>query len=433
MADELPPQDELPPGVDRPGRRGRFARLAVDTSPLRESRNFRLLWTGQMVSYIGSQITLVAIPFQVYEITGSTLAVGLISLFELVPLLAFALLGGAVADATDRRRLILLTEIGLMAVTGGLVANALLDEPRVWILYVLAALAVACWSLGAPAMRSLVPQLVTKEQIPAAMALEGIYGSLGAVAGPALAGVLIATVGLPLTYGLDVLTFAASLATVWALPRFPPVSDADRAGLRSILEGLRFVRNRKVLLGIFVVDTNAMVFGMPSALFPAVADRQFDAGAEVVGLLYAAPYAGALVASVLSGWMAQVHRQGVAVAIAAACWGLAIVGFGLATALWLALFMLALAGAADTVSAIFRSTIVFAATPEGMRGRILGIELAQVASAPTLGNVEAGVVAALTNIRTSIVSGGILCIAGTAVACLAIPALIRYDAREPDR
>jgi MFS family permease len=176
-----------------------------------------------------------------------------------------------------------------------------------------------------------------------------------------------------------------------------------------------------------------MIFGMPSALFPAVADRQFDAGAEVVGFLYAAPYAGALVASLLSGWMGQIHRQGVAVAIAAACWGLALIGFGLASALWLALFMLALAGAADMVSAIFRSTIVFASTPEGMRGRILGIELVQVAGAPTLGNLEAGVVAALTSIRTSIVSGGILCIAGTAVACLAIPQLLRYDSREPER
>ena len=272
-------------------------------------------------------------------------------------------------------------------------------------------------------MRSLVPLLVKKEQIPAAMALEGIYGNLGAVAGPALGGILIATIGLPLTYGLDVLTFAASLATVWALPSFPPVPDADRAGVRSMLEGLRFVGNRKILLAIFLVDTNAMIFGMPSALFPAVADRQFDAGAEVVGFLYAAPYAGALVASLLSGWMGQIQRQGVAVAIAAACWGLALIGFGLASALWLALFMLALAGAADTVSAIFRSTIVFASTPEGMRGRILGIELVQVAGAPTLGNLEAGVVAALTSIRTSIVSGGILCIAGTAVACLAIPQL----------
>jgi MFS family permease len=317
VADDQLPQDELPPSADRPGLRSRFARVAVDTRPLRESRNFRLLWTGQAVSFLGSEITLVAIPFQVYALTGSTLAVGLISLFELVPLLAFALVGGAIADATDRRRLILLTEIGFMAVTFGLVVNALLPEPRVWILYLLAALSVACWSLGAPAMRSLVPLLVKEEQIPAAMALEGIYGNLGAVAGPALGGILIATIGLPLTYGLDVLTFAASLATVWALPSFPPVPDADRAGVRSMLEGLRFVRNRKILLAIFLVDTNAMIFGMPSALFPAVADRQFDAGAEVVGFLYAAPYAGALVASLLSGWMGQVHRQGAAVAIAA--------------------------------------------------------------------------------------------------------------------
>ena len=386
------------------------------------------------MSYVGSEITLVAIPFQVYELTGSTLAVGLISLFELVPLLAFALVGGAIADATDRRRLILLTEIGFMAVTGGLVVNALLPEPTR--LDPLRPRGAERRLLESRCSRDAVawsPLIVTEEQIPAAMALEGIYGNLGAVAGPAIGGILIATIGLPLTYGLDVLTFAASLATVWALPSFPPVPDADRAGVRSMLEGLRFVLNRKILLAIFLVDTNAMIFGMPSALFPAVADRQFDAGAEVVGFLYAAPVAGALVASLLSGWMGQIYRQGVAVAIAATCWGLALIGFGLASALWLALFMLALAGAADMVSAIFRSTIVFAATPEGMRGRILGIELAQVTSAPALGNVEAGVVAALLTHRTSIVSGGILCIAGTAVACLAIPKLLRYDSREPER
>lgn len=274
---------------------------------------------------------------------------------------------------------------------------------------------------------------MTDRQIPAAMALEGIYSSFGAVAGPAVGGLLIAAVGLPATYGIDVLTFAASIATVWALPVFPPAEDADRAGLGSLLAGLRYVRKRKVLLGIFLVDTNAMIFGMPSALFPALADRQFDAGAEVVGFLYAAPYAGALVASVLSGWTGRVRRQGVAVAVAAACWGAALVVFGLASALWLALLMLAFAGAADMVSAVFRSTILFAATPEGMRGRLSGIELAQVASAPTLGNVEAGVVAAFTSVRFSIVSGGLACIAGTAVVCAAVPALLRYDARKPDR
>ena len=428
MNDELDLQEDVAK-IERPGAAGILARFAVDTRPLRESREFRLLWTGQAVSFLGSEISLVAIPFQMYELTRSTLAVGLISLVELGPLLVFSLVGGTIADATDRRRLILGTEVGVALTSGGLVANALLAHPRVWALYVLAAVGTACWTLGAPAMRSLVPLIVAEERIPAAMALESVYSNFGAVGGPAVGGVLIAAVGLPATYGIDIATFAASIATVAALPSFPPVAGAERATVRSFAEGLRYVTRRKELLGIFLVDTNAMVFGMPSALFPALADRQFHAGAQVVGLLYAAPYAGALVASLLSGWTGSVRRQGLVVVVAATCWGLALVAFGFATALWLALFFLALAGAADMVSAVFRSTILFAASPEGMRGRMSGIELAQVVSAPTVGNLEAGVVASLSSVRVSIVSGGVACVAGTIAVALAIPALARYDAK----
>ena len=428
MNDELNVQDELAK-TERPGAPGLLSRFAVDTRPLRASREFRLLWTGQAVSFLGSEISLVAIPFQMYELTRSTLAVGLISLVELGPLLIFSLVGGTIADATERRRLILLTEVGVALTSGGLVANALLAHPRVWALYALAGVGTACWTLGAPAMRSLVPLIVREDQIPAAMALENIYSNFGAVAGPAVGGVLIAAIGLPATYALDIATFAASIATVAALPSFPPVADAERATVGSFLGGLRYVARRKELLGIFLVDTNAMVFGMPSALFPALADRTFHAGAQVVGLLYAAPYAGALLASLLSGWTGRVRRQGLVVVVAAAGWGLALVAFGFATALWLALLMLALAGAADLVSAVFRSTILFAASPEGMRGRMSGIELAQVVSAPTIGNLEAGVVASLTSLRFSIVSGGIACVAGTIALAVALPALIQYDAQ----
>jgi MFS family permease len=397
--------------------------------PLRESREFRLLWGGQVVSEFGSRITLVAVPYQIFQLTGSTLAVGLVSAAELVPLLVFALVGGAIADATDRRRMLLITESTVTLTSIGLVVNALLPHPRVWLLYVLAALSTAGFSLGAPAMRSLVPWLVPQEQMPAAMALEGLYGNFAAVAGPAAAGVLIAAIGLPATYLIDVATFAASLVSLSLLPSFPPVVGAERPGLGSLLEGLRFVGRTPVLLGIFLVDTNAMVFGMPSALFPAIAVEHFHGGAAVTGYLFAAPYAGALVASALSGWTSRVHRQGLAVCIAAAAWGAALVAFGYSTALWIALLMLAAAGAADMVSAIFRSTIVFAASPEGMRGRLTGIELAQVTSAPTLGNVEAGVLASLTSVRVSVVSGGIACVVGTGLIALALPALLRYDSR----
>ena len=424
----MEPHPETPPGADRPGLRELFARLAVDVTPLRQSRPFRFLWLGQVVSLLGSQIAGVAVPFQMYELTGSTLAVGLVSFVELVPLLTLTLIGGAIADAVDRRRLLLLTESAL-ALTGiGFVVNASLDEPKVWALYVLGFLAASCFCLGVGAMRSLTPHLVPPEQLPAAVALNGIYSNFGAVAGPALGGILIAAVGLPWTYGLDVLSFGASLLSLLALPSIPASPDADRPGLRSVAHGFRYLGRHKVVLGTFLVDSNAMVFGMPSALFPALAEEHFGGGAATVGYLYAAPYAGALVCSLLSGWTGHVRRQGFAVLIAAGIWGAAIAAFGFAESLPLALLLLAVAGGADLISAVFRSAILLSATTESMRGRLAGIEFAQVASAPTLGNVEAGLVASLTSVRFSVVSGGLVCVAGTVVIGLALPVLARYDA-----
>lgn len=386
---------------------------------------------GQAISFVGSEIAFVAVPIQLYRITHSTLAVGLLGLCSLVPLLVVPLVGGAIADAVDRRRLLLRTEVGLAFVSLALVGNALLSHPQVWALYALQVVGVAVFSLGAPSMRSLVPRLVPDDQIAPAMALEGVYSNLGAVAGPAMGGLLVAGLGLPLTYLLDVLTFLASLWSVWRLPPLPPAADADRPSLRSIVEGFRYVRTREALLGIFLVDTNAMVFGMPMALFPAFGER-FGGGASTVGYLYAAPYAGALAASVLSGWVGHVRRQGLGVAVAASAWGVALVAFGYSNVLWLALLMLAAAGAADYVSAVLRSTILLVATPDALRGRLTGIEFAQVASAPSLGNVEAGVVASLTSLRFSVVSGGIACVVGTAAMCLLLPRFVRYDSRHPD-
>ncbi len=422
---------ETPPGADRPGVRELLARVAVDIGPLRESRPFRWLWIGQMISFVGSQVAAIAVPFQMYELTGSTLAVALVSLVELVPLLTLTLVGGSIADAVDRRSLLIVTESALALTAVGFVVNASLDEPRVWALYVLGFAAASSFCLGVGAMRSLTPHLVTPEQLPAAAALNGIYSNFGAVAGPALGGVLIAAIGLSLTYAVDAVSFAASLAAVFALPRIPASPDADRPGLRSVVQGFRYLRNQRVVLGSFLVDANAMVFGMPSALFPALADERFGGGAQTVGYLYAAPYAGALVCSLLSGWTGHVRRQGLAVLIAAAGWGAAITAFGFAESLPLALLLLAVAGGADLISAVFRSAIMLTATTESMRGRLAGIEFAQVASAPTLGNVEAGLVASLTSVRFSIVSGGVVCVLGTIVIGLALPALARYDAKKP--
>ena len=402
-----------------------LSRLAVDVRPLRSSPAFRRLWFGTGISAIGSQITTVAIPIQVWEATHSTFVVGLLGIAALVPLLTVSIVAGAVADAVDRRRLLLISDVALAAVTVVLVLNALGDAHHVPLLFACEAAATAAYAFQRPARNALTPKLVPDDQLLAAIAVEDVVFNLSRVAGPALAGGLIATVGFAGAYAVDLATFGASLIAIWLLPRLPRIEDADPPSLRSIVEGFRLVKREPALLGIFSVDTVAMLFGMPSALFPAFAE-ELGGGPGTTGLLYAAPSAGALVASVLSGWMTRVHRQGLGVCVAAAGWGVAIAGFGLATNVPVALVFLAVAGAADFVSAVLRSTILLQVTPDTMRGRLSGIELAQVAGTPALGNLEAGAVASLVGLRFSIVSGGIACVAGTAALALALPAFRRY-------
>jgi MFS family permease len=438
MPDDPPgePHDPGPiePGVaatpGRAGVLGLLRGLAVDVSPLRTSREFRLLWTGQVVSFLGSQITYVALQFQVYELTRSSLAVGLMALCELVPLLGMAFVGGALADAVDRRKLVLRTEALLTLVPLGLLANAAIGEPRVWPLYVLAALAAGLDGLGRPSLWALLPRLVTKEELPAATALHSLYLNLGAVAGPATGGFVVATLGLTGTYLLDVGTFAFSLVTLAAMKASPPPADADRPSLRSAVEGFRYARSRPVLMGTYLIDYNAMIFGMPTALFPALAfERYAHHGldpATVLGLLNGAPYAGALLLSATSGWVGRVHRHGLAIVWSVVVWGVAITAFGFATSLWVALPLLAIAGGGDFVSATFRSTIWNQTIPDEIRGRLAGIELANVASGPLLGNLEAGAVARLRGTQFSIVSGGIACLVGAAVLAWRMPEFLRY-------
>jgi MFS family permease len=429
LTDPFGPPVEDPAGeAERPGRAAFLRGLAIDLTPLRRSRDFRRLWFGNAISLLGSMLTTVAIPYQVYQLTGSTLAVGLLGIAALVPLLTISFLGGAIADALDRRLLLIVSDVGLAAISGLLVANAALEHPRLWALYGAETLGTAFYAIQRPAMDALVPRLVGEDQIASAAAVQGIYGSFGHVGGPALGGILIASVGLTATYAVDVVTFTGSLVAAMLLPKMPPLEAVARPGLSAIAEGFTFVRQKPELKGIFAVDTVAMVFGMPSALFPAFGEH-FGGGARTVGFLYAAPYAGALVATLLSGWVTRARRQGLGVCIAASAWGAAIVGFGLAPGLWPALLFLALAGAADDWSAILRSTILLTVTPDSMRGRLSGIELAQVASAPTLGNVEAGALASLTSLRFSVVSGGIACIAGCWLFVAAVPALLRYDSQ----
>jgi MFS family permease len=284
------------------------------------------------------------------------------------------------------------------------------------------------YSFGRPALASLAPRLVPDEELAAANSLSSVYSSLSSVAGPAVGGLIIATAGVPWTFGIDAATYAASLLVIWWLPKLPPLEEVDRPSFRAIVDGFRFLKGRQALIGIFAIDTNAMVFGMPSALFPAIALHRLHGTASTVGYLYAAPYAGALFCSLLSGWCSHVRRMGLGITVMACLWGAAIAGFGLTSSLVPALVLLAIAGGADFYSAVLRSTMLLRSTPDHLRGRLLGIEFMQVASAPSLGDLEAGVLASLTSLRFSIVSGGVACIAGCVVTALALPRFLNYDA-----
>lgn len=403
-------------------------RLLVDSAPLREHRDFRLLWVGQSVTFLGSMITYVAVPFQVYELTRSSALVGLLGLVEFVAMLSTAFLGGALADAVDRRRMVRITE-GLMLLTAaGLLGNSLLVHPSVPLLFLLTGLLTAFDSLQRPSLDAMLPRLVPKEQLVPAAALGSLRMTVGMIAGPALGGLLVSSVGLASTYAVDVATFAISLVALQLMRAVPPPPDAQRPSVRGVLDGLHYARSRPELMGTYLVDINAMFFGMPNALFPALAVG--FGGASVLGLLYTAPAVGALVASATSGWTARIHRHGQGVLWAAGLWGVAILGFGLAPWLWLALLFLALAGAADMVSGVFRSTIWNTTIPDNLRGRLAGIELISYSTGPTLGNVEAGGLASLTGTRFSIGFGGVMCVVGTLALAAALPAFRAYDSRQ---
>lgn len=407
-------------------------RLLVDVAPLRESRDFRLLFAGQLVSFMGRQVTVVAVPVQVYALTRSSFAVGMTGLAALGPLLVFSLVGGAIADAVDRRRLLVVANVALAATSVGLALNAHRgDHAALWPVYVLTALAAGFSAVELPARGAATPNLVRRDLLPAAAALGQVMVNTGQVVGPALAGPLIAHVGLAAAYWVDAATFGVAILAALAIRPLPPEGGGTRAGVASIAEGVRFLRGRPVLQSTFTVDIVAMVFGMPRALFPALADTVFHGGAGTVGLLYAAPGAGALAAAVASGWVGAVRRQGLAVLLAVAAWGAGIALFGLTGSLPLALALLALAGAADVVSAVFRNTILQVTVPDQLRGRLGAIHIGVVTGGPRLGDVESGVVAAAVSPRFSVVSGGLACLAGVALLHRAVPAFARYDARHP--
>jgi MFS family permease len=407
-------------------RRG-LRRVLLDPAPLRHDRDYRWLWAGQAVSGIGSQVTRLALPYQVYVLTGSTLAIAALTTVQLVPILIFSLGAGSVADAVDRRRLLLITQVGLMACSAVLAWLALTSAPPLIALFAVAFVAAGLASIDQPARSSAVPRLVPPERLPAAIALGQLNFQIASVIGPAVAGILIATIGLPGAYGLDVVSFAASFAGLLAIAPIAPLASATRPGLAAVREGLRFAMSRRVILSTFVIDLDAMIFGMPTSLFPVLALDVFHAGPTGLGLLGAAPAVGALLGALLSGWVSSVRRVGQAVIVAVAIWGVAITLFGLSTfSFLLALVFLAVAGAADVLSAVFRSTIVQLTTPDELRGRVSSIHILVVTSGPRLGDIEAAAAAAVIGAQASVISGGVLCVLGVAVVARMFPELGRH-------
>jgi MFS family permease len=404
--------------------------VAIDAGLLRRRRDFGLLVLGQTISEAGSMATFVAVPFQAYELTGSSLAVGLLGVAEFVPVLVLALVGGALADAFDRRRLVQIAEVGAAVVAGALLLNAVLPDPQLWVLYACSAFMAGFTALRRPPLDALIPRLVERDELKAASAIQFSFHNLATISGPAVGGVLIAAAGLGVTYGVDVVSFALSLVVLTMIRTPPPPPDAEPPSLRTIREGVRYASSRQELVGTYLVDMNAMFFGMPMALFPAIAKGY--GGAEVLGLLYAAPSVGSIAITLTSGWTRHVHRHGRAVAFGAAAWGAAILLFGFADVLWLALACLAVAGGMDTISGIFRSAMWNETIPDHLRGRLAGVEMISWSSGPLLGDAEAGALAALTSVRASVVAGGAACIAGTIVLVLALPRFWAYDSRAGD-
>jgi len=400
-------------------------RLLVDTTPLRVSRDFRRLWAGQAVSLFGSMITTSALPFQVFDQTHSSLAVGLLGAAELVPLLVCAVVGGSFADRIDKRRLLLVVTTVSLLCSATLAVNASLGHPQLWLLYVVGPLISGVTAISFAVVRALLPLLLEQDLRPAGFALQSMYTSLGWMAGPAVAGVLIASFGLASAYAADAATFVVAFVVFLGIAPSPPIAGVAGTAMQSLLAGLRFVGGHRVILSVFAIDLSAMVFGMPRALFPALADR-LGGGPVLYGLLLSSVAAGAFLASLSSGWTTRVQRQGRALLVAVAVWGACIAAAGLTLQAVLVLTLFACAGGADMISAVFRSSIAANLTPDEMRGRVSGVEFAVYAGGPVLGDVESGVVGGLVGVPFAIVSGGVACVIVAGVFAARVRGLARY-------
>ncbi len=401
----------------------RIGQIAIDVAPLRESRDFRRLFTGRFVSMAGNAVATTAADWQVYGLTHNSLAVGLLTLASSAGMLIGLLAGGMLADRHDRRMLLMAVRLPQAALSALLMVNSLLSHPALWPLYVITFGIGLLAGLSSPASTAATPALVGEDKMPAAAALNATASQLGNLGGPAIAGLLIAGPGLATCYAIDTVCFAVFGLAMIGLRPMPPTIKAQRPGLKSLAEGFRYVRHNRVVRGMLLVDTNAMIFGMPSALFPAMASTHFHGGSTTFGLLVAAPGLGALVGAATSGWTGHVRRPGLVVIVAGIIWGGSIAAFGLVGSLPVALFFLALAGMGDLISEVLRNTLLQIYTPDQLRGRVSSLYLAQVTTAPALGNVEAGGVARLVSPVFSVVSGGLACVAGAVLLGTLIPSL----------
>jgi len=408
-------------------------RFGLDLTPLRARRDFRLLIGSGIITTIGSFLTLIAIPMQVKELTGSYAAVGLVGLAELVPTLLCSMYGGALADAHDRRRLAIGCELAMLAGVAALALNAYRHHPALWLVYVLAGLIAAAESTQRPSLEGLLSRYVPHEEMAAAAAVSSLRWNIGGIVGPTVGGLVVASAGVTPAYLLDVVSFGISLLFLVRLTPAPPrpgdegEAGPEQVGLGSIVTGLRYAASRRDLLGTYLTDLVAMLLATPLALYPFIAAEA--GGAWVLGALYAAESVGALLATLLSGWTARIHRHGLATAVATAVWGAMIAAAGLTAMPVVVVACLVLAGAADLVSGLFRMVMWNQSIPDELRGRLAGIELVSYSAGPMLGNARAGLVGQWGGARFALASGGLLCVGGVALVAAALPAFRRYDVR----
>jgi MFS family permease len=404
-----------------------MANLAIDFSPLKKYPDFRRLWLSGLISYFGSMFTYVALPFQVKELTGSYLAVGLIGLVEIIPLVVFGLYGGVLADHMDRKKMIWATEFAALFLSVILLINSLLPSPSLALIYIVAALFSAVDGLQRPSADAILPRLVEHNDLPAASALMSLRWQMGMIAGTSLAGVLISIAGVSAGFILDIATYFLSLIILIKVKSVPPIEISENPSFSSLVAGVKYATSRKDLMGTYLVDLAAMFFAMPIALFPFWAE---EAGAPwALGLFYAAGTIGSILVTVTSGWIKNYTKHGRAIFLAALGWGVAITFAGLVNNLALILLFLILAGASDMVSALFRSTLWNQSIPDEFRGRLAGVELISYSVGPLGGQTRAGFTAERTSLRTSVVSGGLLCIGFVAFFTALLPDFRKYDSK----